>query len=180
MKTWPGLIRRRLQWLGWPAIAALAVAIFTAGVQFGLARPAQHELSSLQHSVAALRSQLALSGASVRQNPRVQLVRFYQSFPPGGSVPDSLELIYAIARANHLELTEGDYRISQRKHGQLSEYQLTLPIKGSYPSIRDFLNTVLSQLPSASLDNVAFERPKIGEPAVQVTVHLTLYLRGGL
>jgi hypothetical protein len=38
---------------------------------------------------------------------------------------------------------------------------------------------MLSELPSVSLDNVAFERQKIGEASVQVTVRLTLYLREG-
>jgi hypothetical protein len=179
MKSWLGPIRRWQRWFSWPALGALGVAIFTAGFHVSVVRPAQLELDALQREVASLRVQYRLTGPAAQQNPRVQLVRFYESFPSGASAPNWLERIYAAAQSNHLELMEGDYRILRKGHEQLAQYQITLPLKGSYPNIRGFLNAMLSELPSVSLDNVAFERQKIGEASVQVTVRLTLYLREG-
>lgn len=179
MTAWRGQARRWLRWLSWPLLATLSVAIFTTGFYLTTVRPAQYELNALQRNLTELRAQRRLiAEKSARQSPRLQLVGFYQTFPAAASAPDLLERIYAAALANHLELSKGDYRITRNGQAQLDQYQLTLPLNGRYPDIRGFLDEVLSTLPTASLDHVAFERQKIGETAVQVTVRLTLYLRG--
>ena len=179
MKSWFRQFRRWQQWLTWPALGALGAAVVTASFHVSVVRPTQLELDVLQRQVAGLRAQHKLTGPAERQNPRLQLVRFYESFPAGTSAPNWLGRIHAAAEANHLELIQGDYRIISKGHEQLAQYQITLPLKGSYPNIRGFMNAVLSELPSVSLDNVAFERQKIGESSVEVTVRLTLYLRDG-
>lgn len=179
LKTWSNRIRHWPQRLSWPAVGALGVAVFAAGFHFSVVRPAQEEALALQSTLAHLRAQHSLLGPGAQPNPRLQLVRFYASFPSGESAPNWLERIYAAASINHLELTSGDYRVVRNGQEQLARYQITLPLKGSYPDIRGFLRTVLSDLPSVSLDNIAFERQKIGEASVAVSVSLTLYLRDG-
>lgn len=180
MKAWRGQGRRWLRWLGWPLLGSLGVAVLTAGFYLTTVRPARHELDALQRNLTELRAQRRLVTAqSARQSPRLQLVSFYQTFPAAASAPDLLERIYVAALDHHLELIKGDYRIIHNGQAQLDQYQLTLPLKGRYPDIRGFLDELLAALPTASLDHVAFERQKIGETAVQVTVRVTLYLRGG-
>lgn len=179
MKAWRGKIRRWQRWLNWPLMGALGVAVFTTGFYLSTVRPARHELGVLQHKVADARAQRRLiTEQSARQSPRLQLVGFYETFPVATTAPNLLEHIYAAARTHHLELIKGDYRVVHSDQAQLDRYQMTLPLTGRYPDIRGFLSEVLSTLPTASLDQVAFERQKIGEATVQVTVRLTLYLRG--
>ncbi len=172
-------LRRLQNWLSWPALAAVGVAAFAASLHISAVRPAQDRMETLQRAMSELRAQYQLNDPASRQNPRLQLVRFYESFPSLASAPNWLKQLYLAAQANHLELMRGDYRILRKEHEQLFQYQMTLPLKGSYPNIRGFLNTVLSEFPGISLDNVAFERQKIGEADVQVSVRLTLYLRDG-
>jgi Tfp pilus assembly protein PilO len=179
MKAWTGPILRRLRWLGWPVLGALGVALLAAGFYLTAVRPASHALEALQGELDDARTQhRLLAQRSVRQSPRLQLASFYQTFPAATTAPNLLERIYVVARANNLELLRGDYRIIRSGPSRLARYQLTLPLTGSYPDIRGFLDEVLSAVPTASLDKVAFERQKIGETTVQVTVRLTLYLRG--
>lgn len=172
-------IGRLRSWLTWPALAAVGVAAFATSLHVSAVRPAQGKVEALQRTLSELRAQYPLNDPASRQNPHLQLVRFYESFPSLASAPNWLKQLYRAAQSNHLELMRGDYRILRKEHGQLSQYQMTLPLKGSYPNIRGFLNTVLSEFPGISLDNVAFERQKIGEADVQVSVRLTLYLRDG-
>ena len=179
MKSLIASIGRLRNWLSWPALAAVGVAVFAASFHISAVRPAQSEVEALQGTLSGLRAQYQLNDPASRQNPRLQLVRFYQSFPSLASAPNWLKQVYRAAQSNHLELMRGDYRILRQEHAQLFQYQMTLPLKGSYPNIRGFLNTVLAEFPGISLDNVAFERQKIGEADVQASVRLTLYLRDG-
>ena len=177
MKAWINLLRDQRQWLRWPVLAAVGLAVTAASFHFSVVRPAQDELAALQRKIVALRAQHPIGAPGSRQNPRLQLVRFYESFPSESHAPNWLARVYAAAQSNRLELLRGDYRTVRDGQRQLTEYRITLPLKGNYPNIRGFLNTVLSELPSIALDNVACERQKIGESTVQVTVRLTLYLR---
>lgn len=177
MNAWLGHIRRWRQWLNWPALVAIAMAIAAVAFNFSVLRPAQRELTALQHKSAVLRVQHGPDGYAASESPRLQLVRFYESFPSGASAPNWLGRIHAAAQANHLELMQGDYRVIRKGQQRLAQYQMTLPVKGSYPDIRNFINAVLSDLPSISLDQIAFERQKIGESSVQATVRLTLFMR---
>ena len=58
----------------------------------------------------------------------------------------------------------------------LRRYQVTLPVVAPYPAIRAFLGDVLEQLPTAALEQVAFERKRIGASAVEAQIRLTLYV----
>ncbi len=177
MKAWLGHVRRWRQWLSRPALGAIALAIVAVAFNFHVLRPAQRELTILQRESAVLRVQHRLNGSVEKENPRLQLVHFYESFPSGASAPNWLGRIHAAAEDNHLELMQGDYRVIRKRNEQLAQYQMILPVKGSYPDIRNFINAVLSDLPSISLDQIAFERQKIGESSVQATVRLTLFMR---
>ncbi len=179
MKAWMRRLRREVRRLSWTWLAALGLACAAAALYYAGVRPAERELAALERGAAELQAQQRLGAErGARQDPRVQLARFYAHFPAGASAPNWLERIHDAARAHRLDLMQGDYRLARSGQGQLARYQVTLPLQGSYPNIRGFLNAVLSEVPAASLDQVAFERQKIGEDAVRVTVRLTLYLRG--
>jgi hypothetical protein len=60
----------------------------------------------------------------------------------------------------------------------LLRYQITLPVKGSYASIRGFLRRVLRDIPSLSLDGIAIQRQNVGDEAVEVQIRFSLYHRG--
>lgn len=180
MKIWIWRIRRMAGQLGLPWLGAIAVAVLAAGFELVAVLPARQSLDALTQRVAGLQVRHARdAGRAVQKDPALQLVGFYAGFPSVASAPNWLEFIHDAARDNHLELVQGDYRIAPGEQGGLTQYRITLPLRGTYPAIRGFINTVLTQMPVASLDNVAFERQKIGDTSVQVTLHLTLYMRGG-
>ena len=86
-----------------------------------------------------------------------------------------LEAIYAHARASKLQLAQGEYRLE--KGAGLAAYRVTLPVRGSYAQVRQFVGRVLKDMPTASLDAVRFERSKAGDAQLEAQVRLTIYLR---
>jgi len=46
-------------------------------------------------------------------------------------------------------------------------FQMTLPLKGKYPQIRKYLDSLLAEIPIVSLENLQLERQKVGDPALK-------------
>ncbi|MFA5082292.1 MAG: hypothetical protein WC474_07100 [Hydrogenophilaceae bacterium] len=170
-------IRRAGRCLAWPWLAALFLIGAAAVFYLALVRPAAQTLAAKAQRSAELHSQGMLRAAHAAElDPGLQLVRFYEQFPPRASAADWLEKIDAAAQANRLQLMQGDYRFVAGGT-RLAQYQITLPVAGSYPDIRTFITAVLAALPTASLDKVSFDRQAVGDPAVKATVRLSLFLR---
>ncbi len=105
-----------------------------------------------------------------------ELWRFHNLFPGVGELADQLEAVYALARAARLELHQGEYRLEAPGPG-LAAYRITLPLRGTYPQVREFVSGVLEKMPVVSVDAVRFERKKVGDAQLEAQVRLTLYLR---
>ena len=102
----------------------------------------------------------------------------YRLFPPLTKLPDELGRLYGLARAAHLELLQGEYRL-EGGGGPLTAYRIALPLRGPYPRIREFLQATLETMPIASIDALQFERKKVTDDQLQAQLRLTLYFRSG-
>jgi hypothetical protein len=158
-------------------IAALALAALGLVLYLGFVQPAEQDLAALERRVAILKAKSILAETTNPLNQGRQLVAFYRQFPDRESTPDWLGKIQTVAQTHQLQLLRGEYRLMDDTSGRLARYQITLPLRGTYPEIRGFIKDVLFEVPAAALDNISFERQKIGDSSVQATVRLTLYLR---
>jgi hypothetical protein len=60
--------------------------------------------------------------------------------------------------------------------GRVMRYQVTLPVRGTYPQIRKFVDGALAQVPALSLDGIQFERRNIGDATVDAKIKFVVYL----
>jgi hypothetical protein len=81
-----------------------------------------------------------------------------------------------MGRAAGLELAQGEYRLERRASG-LWAYRINLPVRGSYPQLRDFLSALLKDMPVASVEALRFERKRAAETQLDAQVRVTLYVR---
>lgn len=150
--------------LGWPGVAGL--------VLFAVAALGQALLFALPPATTnPARPAAGASGA-----PASRLERFHRHFREAGPAQEQLATLHRIAASNGLALRQGEYRLLPAGEARLRPYQVTLPLTGSYPAVRRFLAAVLEELPAAALEQVTFERKRIGEAAVEAQVRLTFYL----
>jgi hypothetical protein len=164
-------VMRALGVLGLLGIAGLLLCIsfYLSGV-----RPAEQELSAERLAGEQLRTRTLAQPVSTGRE--AELRRFYGLFPPAAALADQLGMLYGMAQQNGLQVDAGDYRLEP--HGQsLLWYRVTLPMHGAYPQLRAFVAATLQGIPTASLDALQFERKKIGDPALDAQVRLTLYFR---
>lgn len=166
-------LRRLLEALGAPGVIGIGVLVFCLPFYFASVAPAEREVA--KRSAAAAQT-MRLAGQPVSApDGAADLERFYRRFPTLDALQSELEAIYAHARASKLQLAQGEYRLE--KGVGLAAYRVTLPVRGSYAQVRQFVGHVLKDMPTASLDAVRFDRRKAGDAQLEAQVRLTIYLR---
>lgn len=168
-RLWWTLSRHRSSW---PLALALALLALTA-LLHGLALPA------LQARLAQAAVRATAPGAAGTQAAQdgaaAQLAVFRRHFATGQTLPDHLAQLQGVAQTHGIALTQGEYRLVVGREALLREYQVLLPVQGPYSHLREFMAAALDTLPVAALDEVSFERGRIGEPQVNARLRLTLF-----
>jgi hypothetical protein len=164
-----------LRALGPAGVVGIGVLFFCLPFYLSTVRPVEQELQARR--AAAERVRTRTSYKPVTNDVRAEeLRRFYGLFPAVEQLPGQLERIYGLARDAKLELLQGEYRLEKRGDG-LIPYRITLPLRGAYPQVRDFIGTTLESVPNASVDALRFERKNAGDAQFDVQVRLTVYFR---
>jgi hypothetical protein len=172
MKRLQRLLERSLGPAGVLGLALLAgcLAFYWGGV-----RP-------LAGEVAALRAELEqVAGNARREGPRQAspyeaLARFYGRFAAPAEVLGALDAVFTAAAREQVALDAGEYRVSREEGARLARYQIVLPVKGSYRSIRRFVVRALNNVPGLALDDLALRRDTTMSANVEARVQLTLYM----
>ena len=164
-----------LRSLGAAGVLGIGVLLFCAPFYFSTVRPIERELQTQRAAAERVRTRNSykpVSGAARAE----ELRRFYALFPRLDQLPGQVERIYGIARDAKLELLQAEYRLERRGDG-LVPYRITLPLRGSYPQVRDFVGATLQSVPNASIDALRFERKNAGDVQLDAQVRLTVYFR---
>jgi hypothetical protein len=172
-------LHRLLDALGPAGIAGLGVALFCLPFWFTAVAPAQAEVK--RRALAAERARARLPAQplpAAADGAALDLERFYARFPRVERLPLELDTLYAHAKVAQVQLLQGEYRL-ESSSGGLAAYHVTLPVRGSYPQLRQFVGRVLKDMPTTSLDAVRFERKKAADAQLEAQVRLTIYLRKG-
>jgi hypothetical protein len=105
------------------------------------------------------------------------LAHFYATLGEKRHAEQQVKQLFDIAAKTGLALEQGDYKFSVDKNSGVAAYQVTLPVRGAYQNIWQFSMQVLSAIPFAALDDIAFRRETITEPVVEARMRFTLYLK---
>lgn len=172
-------IGRRLRLLGLPGMVGIGAWVMAVTFHLSAVLPAQQRLDQARQSAVSLQQRIAQAGRQLNASERLpaeQLAEFYGVFPDEASLPDWIGRIAAVAEDCGLSLDQGDYKPTRDKAGQLTRLQMTLPVRGEYRQIRRFLTGTGAAVPIVSLEQVQFERQKVGDPLVDAKIRLVLYL----
>lgn len=132
----------------------------------------QFELKQIQNKPVLVQPKIVSEQTTVQEASK-----FYSMFPSGASLPKWLGLIDETALKQHLILNRGDYKLSQTKQGQLSRYELVLPVAGKYTQIRQFIVEVLQKLPALALSDLQIKRENTLSPTVEARLVFVLFLQ---
>lgn len=173
------MIAKWARYLGLTGLAGVVLAVLALAVFLGFILPAEAKLKRVASEAADLqnRQKIALSNPVTHTLPiESALTSFYKSLPPEQNATKLLDKIYKSANIASIQLNQGEYKFTRAKAGHLGNYQVTLPVKGSYVQVRKFIAKVLNGLPTAALDGVSFRRETIGGSDMEAKIQFTIYL----
>lgn len=168
--------RRALAFLGWPGVLGLALLVGAASVYLTVVQDRTARLAELKRESASLKSRIERAAKSgIPETGSVEELNKFYGFFSGTTLTEWLNKLYTAAGAQKLVLEQGEYRLSLDKTGKLARYQVTLPVKGSYLQIRQFVDQALIDVPVAALDDINFKRETIGATQLEARIKFTLY-----
>jgi Tfp pilus assembly protein PilO len=108
--------------------------------------------------------------------PEEDLDTFYRFLPAKFTLPETIGQLYAAAASQGIPTDQADYHLDNDRDLKLTRYNIVLPAKGSYVQIRKFVAQALNDIPSLSLDSIAFSRQKVEDTSIEAQLNFTLYL----
>lgn len=138
-------------------------------------------LLGIQHKewIQAQQALRTLKPQAVPSRPQsaLRLETIYNRLGDIHSTEQQLKIIFETAKKNNLVIAQAEYTMTENQSGHYSTYQIALPLKGTYRSIRTFSEHVLAAIPFASLDMMTFKRETIGATVLDAQLRFTLYLK---
>ena len=111
------------------------------------------------------------------RSPVDQAGEFLDRFPTRAELPAVLASFGASANTAGVTLEQGTYTFEAQKGASLARYVIDLPVKGSYPAIRQFVSSTLVAVPAASLDTLRLERREVADGSVEAALRFTVFVR---
>ena len=162
-----------LRRLGPAGIVALGILLACGAFYVNAVVPAEEEAAAQRAGLERLRSRTSRGPIPVDDRAG-ELRRFYSLFPEPSQLNAQVERLHRLGRGAGLDLAQGEYRLERRTTG-LWAYKVTLPVRGTYGQLREFLSAVLKDMPIASIDALRFERKRAADTQLEAQVRLTVY-----
>ena len=169
------MILYQMNRIGGIGAAGAAVLLFAVIFFFSAVLPQQKQLITLEDQIR----QAHHVNSSADSAP-VRLNRFMNSLPKRSELPKILGQVFSLAGTSSVTLDKGRYEMSPTRSGHLAQYRMTFPIKGRYPDIRKFIDSVLTTVPSAALEGLHIERKAVGDDSVAADLRFSVFVRNDL
>jgi len=163
--------------LGKGAITGISLLLLAA-LGLSLILIAQNDLAELQQQITALNRQLATGdrpGTTITNMARTPI------FPGPEAREKMLVRIQQLAVEAGLNAESGAYHevrsnISLKAGGSpLIKYQVSMPLHGSYPALRNWLSAVMNEMPSMALEELNIRRDNVLNPEVEAQLRFAFY-----
>jgi hypothetical protein len=92
------------------------------------------------------------------------------------NLPDMLKTLHALAQKYGITLDSGDFKFGNIEGDKLLRYEITLPVKCSYPNLRSFVEDAAHKIPTMGLSEINLKREAVVDNMVQAKLDFILYL----
>lgn len=171
---------RSLRPWGWPALVGLALLLAGAALLLSGVPPLQQAQAQaearLRQARAAARAARAVQAVAPTQRVDAR-ERFIHSFPVAAQRQQRLGALWSLAREQGLALRRSEFRAVSDASLGLARYRITLPLEGSYPALRGFIEQALLRDPALSLDRLRLDRADPTSPVLRAELQLSLWSR---
>ncbi|MGU7769069.1 hypothetical protein ACV229_02655 [Burkholderia sp. MR1-5-21] len=160
---------------------------FAGMLMIGAAAILAAAIASVESDTRALRDPAGIVRAAAQRHRQVDardaaadavaLDALPDLFPRFSQSADDIASIFAQARDSHLTLGSAEYQVTTVSGARFARYQVLLPVKDQYGTIRHFLASVLNNVPNAALQEIHVERPAVNGNILDARVRFELIYR---
>ncbi len=186
--TRAGVLTRRMLWfarralarLDMPVLAALVIACLLVLFHVFVLLPQQSAVEAADRSRGNPRNAPALAMTRVASSADAEaaaLTQFYGFFGNSERQADVIARLVVMATDLGLAYRRIDYRPLPESSLGLDGFQIQLPISGAYPELRNFVSTVLTRMPTITLDQIEIARRKDGKDGVEAQMSFSYHYR---
>lgn len=160
--------------IGLPGVLGLGLIFFAASFYFSALAPAMAERERLQTE----EQKLVLPD---QQPPAPVIATRGESpsapgtLPPAAEAMELFDRLHAAGEKNGIAIERATYNVIRHEKHAALQYEVALPLRGSYPNLRTFLRESLELAPSASLDSLTLQRAKASDAALEASVRLSYF-----
>jgi len=168
------------QRLGHLGVVGLSLCVFSL-IAFTSGNLALHQQVSDQAANLVVAREAVANNAMRDSDPSPAAAagRFVDSLPGRNEVPQIMGSVVAVAATAGIELERGSYEYVSSGDGAIARYRMSLPVNGSYPQVRQFIENLLATVPAIALDNMRIERDNISDQVIAADLRFTVLLEAG-
>lgn len=167
------------RYFGKAGVIGAALLVLAAICAWLLVPQTQARLVKLENELQQAKSDSSRSSQRQLSAPNtvLQLRNFFDWLPPVSTNAADIKTLFSIAKEAQLDLTKADYQIVSDPSARLIRYQIILPVKERYPTIRKFSSMALAKLPHLALDEFVVTRPQVASNVIEAQLQLTMFYR---
>ena len=165
---------RQLGWQGWLGMLLLTLSLVTIVL---VTIPRTQNLQQLTNDIVALKVHQNRGVTTPKSDTQFDKVKkFYTLLPRQLDANQKVAEILHTANKSGLIANKVEYA-TQSASSPLMQYQIKLPVQGSYIQVRQFINHVLNTLPAVALNELSLKREDIATDLVDAKLQFTIYLK---
>lgn len=186
--TWPSGLRLQAEivlwrygWI-WPLVICAALLVLFLKVAWGPHQQRSLRLADTEVTQLRIEQKRRLSGVVALAQPSTEellLTQLAQTSYAESQLSDLLRQIAQLAKAKGLLIAQSEFQSSNEGHGGLRQQLVTLPVRASYPQLRQFVEELLLKFPGLSVDQLVLKRETVAQDRADVRLRLSLWINPG-
>lgn len=176
LKHWGFNLQIALRRHGWLPMLAFALMAGALVMHFALTPASQKRITAVRASLTTRHVTPATESTQALLAQRH--AAFLARLADRNDRADIIKTIFAQGQEAGLKLANGEYQSGCEPDGEYCTLQMVLPVKGPYPQIRNFANSVLEKVPAAAIEEIGFRRDGIKAAMVEARIKFVIYLKG--
>jgi hypothetical protein len=162
-------------------VGLIGVGLLLLAAVLGLyAPPLERQAQDLHASADRTRELLEEAQRRLGRQPELsqQAAHLREWIPTIDSASADLRVMFEAARKSHVELTKGEYALDKADdQSRLRRFDVVLPVRERYVTIKAFVAEVLNAIPHASLAEMRIERTAANVDVLEARIRFTLFYR---
>jgi Type II secretion system (T2SS), protein M subtype b len=160
--------------------ATIVATVASLAVLWWQLVPSQTEFANAQSQLDQTARAVITVGNSVRRankNAASAPLTLEAVLPPVAQTDARVRRLYSLAARHSLTFPQSSFQTSDDPLIGISRVQMTIPVRATYPELRQFIEALLRELPYATVDQLVFKRHNIGENQVEAELHVSCWFR---